>query len=85
MTTVRIVMAIAVLKGLSLHQMDVKNAFLQGDLKEEIFMSPPPRLFSSSFIEVCRLKRSLHGLKQALRAWFEKFRSTLQVFSFTHS
>jgi hypothetical protein len=62
--------------------MDVKNAFLHGDLKEKIFMSPPG-LFPSSFVEVCCLKRSLYGLKQASRAWFEKFRTTLLDFTFT--
>ena len=65
MTTVRTVMALAVSKGWSLRQMDVKNAFLHGDLKEAIFMSPPPSLFPPSSVEVCRLKRSLYGLKQA--------------------
>jgi hypothetical protein len=84
MTTVRTVMAIAVSKGWSLRQIDVKNAFLHGDLKEEIFMSPPPGLFPSS-VEVCCLKRSLYGLKQAPRAWFEKFCTTLLDFTFTQS
>jgi hypothetical protein len=48
--------------------MDVKNAFLHGDLKEAIFMSPPPGLFPSSSVEVSRLKRSLYGLKQSPQA-----------------
>ena len=85
MTIVRTITAIAVSKGWLLHQMDVKNAFLHGDLKEEIFMSPPLDLFPSSSIEVCRLKRSLYGLKQVPRAWFEKFRTTLLDFTFTQS
>jgi len=55
MTTVRIVIAITVLKGWSLRQMDAKNAFLHGDLQEEIYMTPPG-LFSSSSTEVCHLK-----------------------------
>jgi hypothetical protein len=55
MTTVRIVMAITVSKGWSLRQMDAKNAFLHGDLQEEIYMTPPG-LFSSSSTEVCHLK-----------------------------
>ena len=54
MTTVRTVMALAVSKGWSLRQMDVKNAFLHGDLKEAIFMSPPPDLFPPSSVEICR-------------------------------
>jgi hypothetical protein len=64
MTIARTVMAIVVSNGWSFRQMDVKNAFLHGDLKEEIFMCPPPSLFPSSSVEVCRLKQSLYGLKQ---------------------
>jgi hypothetical protein len=82
MITVRTVISIAASQGWPLHQMDVKNDFLHGDLKEDIYMTPPPGLFSSSSSTVCKLKRSLYGLKQALRAWFEKFRSTLLRFSF---
>lgn len=84
MTTVRTILSIAASKGWSLYQMDVKNAFLHGDLAEDIFMKPPPGLFSSSE-GVCKLKRSLYGLRQAPRAWFEKFRSTLLGFSFSQS
>jgi hypothetical protein len=64
--------------------MDVKNVFLHGDLTEDIYMTPPQSLFSSSK-GVCKLKRSLYGLKQAPRAWYEKFCSTLLGFSFTQS
>ena len=84
MTTIRTVLSIAASKGWSLHQMDVKNAFLHGDLTEDIYMTPPQGLFSSS-TGVCKLKRSLYGLRQAPRAWFEKFRTTLLGFSFTQS
>jgi hypothetical protein len=85
MTIVRTVMAIAVSKGWALCKIDVKSAFLHGDLKEEVFMSPPPSLFPSSFVEVSRLKWSLYGLKQAPQAWFEKFRTPLLDFTFTQS
>ena len=65
--------------------MDVKNAFLHGDLQEEIYMKLPSGMINSSPHDVCKLKRSLYGLKQAPRAWFEKFRSTILSFSFTQS
>ncbi|CAJ2628294.1 unnamed protein product [Trifolium pratense] len=67
MTIVRTVISIAASSGWSLHQMGVKNAFLHGDLTEDIYMTPPQGLFSSSK-GVCKLKRSLYGLKQAPRA-----------------
>jgi len=82
MTTVRLIIAIVASKGWSLQQMDVKNAFLHGDLQEEIYMTPPPGFFSTTSTNICKLKRSLYGLKQAPHAWFDKFRSTLLGFSF---
>jgi hypothetical protein len=85
MTTLRTVIFIAASQGWPFHQMDVKNAFLYGDLKEDIYMTPPPGLFSSLNSAVCKLKWSLYGLKQAPQAWFEKFRSTLLHFSFAQS
>lgn len=82
MTTVRTILALAASKGWSIQQMDIKNAFLHWDLKEEIYMSPPPSMFATPSYVVCRLHRSLYGLKQALRAWFDKFCSTLLGFHF---
>lgn len=60
--------------------MDVKNTFLHGDLKEEIYVVLPSGLSSSSSLDICKLKRSLYGLKQAPQAWFDKFQSTLLKF-----
>ena len=85
MTTVCTILTIAAFKSCPLHQMDVKNAFLHGDLKEEIYMKLPSEMTTSSPNEVCKLQHSLYGLKQAPRAWFEKFRTTLLNFSFTQS
>ncbi|RVX16767.1 Retrovirus-related Pol polyprotein from transposon RE1 [Vitis vinifera] len=82
MTTVRTILALAASSDWPLHQMDVKNAFLHGDLKECIYMKPPRGLFSSPTSHVCKLRRFLYGLKQAPRAWFEKFHTTLLQFSF---
>lgn len=85
MTTVRTILAIASSKSWPLHQLDVKNAFLHGELKEEIYMKLPTGMTITAPNAVCKLRRSLYGLKQAPRAWFEKFRSTILHFSFTQS
>ena len=85
MTTVQTILAIAASQSWRLHQNDVKNAFLHGDLQEEIYMKRPSGMTTSSPHDVCKLRRSLYGLKKVPRAWFEKFRSTLISFSFTQS
>ena len=56
--------------------MDVKNAFLNGNLSEEVYMQPLPNL-SIELNKVCHLWHALYGLKQAQRAWFAKLSSTI--------
>ncbi|WVZ18935.1 hypothetical protein V8G54_006257 [Vigna mungo] len=84
-TTMRTILALVTSKSWPLHQMDVKNAFLHGDLKEEVYITLPGGMSTLSPNTVFKLKRSLYGLKQAPRVWFEKFRSTLLGFSFNQS
>ena len=62
-TIVQTFLAIAASKNWELHQMDVHNAFLNGDLDEEVYMKLPPRFESSDPNLVCRLRKSLYGLK----------------------
>ncbi|GKU98654.1 hypothetical protein SLEP1_g11628 [Rubroshorea leprosula] len=64
--------------------MDVKNAYLNGDLVEEVYMKPPLGLKHPPN-KVRRLKRVLYGLRQAPRAWFDKFSTTISEFGFTSS
>lgn len=84
LTSVRSLLAVAASREWQLFLMDVKNAFLNGDLTEEVYMQPPPG-YDHPPRKVCRLCRALYGLKQAPRAWFEKFNSTLLQFGFTSS
>lgn len=83
MTTVRTILAIATSQSWHLHQLDVKNEFLLGDLKDEVYMKLPLGMPISSLNAVCKLKCLLYELKQAPHAWFEKFRNMLLSFSFT--
>jgi hypothetical protein len=61
--------------------MDAKNAFLNGDLSEKIYMQHPPGLSHPPDM-VCRLRHTLYDLKQAPRAWFAKFSSTVSRLGF---
>eukprot|EP00253_Pinus_taeda_P005472 PITA_05472 len=68
MDSICLTLSITAAHGWEVHQMDVKNSFLHEDLPEEIYMEQPHGFIQDSSL-VCRLKKSLYGLKQALRAW----------------
>jgi Reverse transcriptase (RNA-dependent DNA polymerase) len=74
MNTVRTIISCAVNFEWNIHQLDVKNAFLHGDLKEEVYMELPLGFDNEQVAgKVCRLKRSLYGLKQSPRVLFDRF------------
>ncbi|GJV31127.1 ribonuclease H-like domain-containing protein [Tanacetum coccineum] len=69
-----------------IHQLDVKNAFLHGQLSETVYMYQPPWFVDSSYPDyVCHLQCSLYGIKQAPRAWFQRFTSFITRVGFQHS
>lgn len=86
-TTIRIILALAVSKGWTLQQLDVNNAFLNGNLTETIYMAQPPGFeqIRGDTNLVCRLNKALYGLKQAPRAWFHKLQSSLYQLGFIAS
>ena len=78
MSTVRTLISCAANYEWPLYQLDVKNAFLHGDLQEEVYMEIPPGFETSQTKgKVLRLKKSLYGLKQSPRAWFDRFRRAM--------
>lgn len=83
-STVRVVLSIVVMQGWKVRQIDVNNAFLNGDLIEDVYMIQPEG-FSLKDGYVCKLNKGLYGLKQALRAWYEKLKSCLVRWGFNNS
>ncbi|XP_074290212.1 uncharacterized protein LOC141616943 [Silene latifolia] len=84
MVIVRTLLALAAAKQWELHQMDVHSAFLHGDLHEEVYMKSPPGFDSTNNGKVCRLRKSLYGLRQAPRCWYAKLASALVSYGFQH-
>jgi hypothetical protein len=85
-SSIRALLGIVAMHDLELEQLDVKTAFLHGDLEEEIYMDQP-----KGFIEpgkenfVCKLKKSLYSLKQSPRQWYKKFDSFMIANGFKRS
>lgn len=71
--TIRIILALVVRYNWVLKQLDVHNAFLDGDLSEDVYMCQPPGFVDKNNPHyVCKLQKALYRLKQSLRAWFTK-------------
>jgi hypothetical protein len=81
--SLRIIMALVAHFGLELHQMDVKTTFLNGDLEEKVYMKQPEGFVSENQSNlVCKLNKSIYGLKQSSRQWYLKFNNVISSYGF---
>lgn len=86
LATIRTVLGIAVNRDWPVRQLDVNNAFLQGNLTEEVYMCQPPGFVDPDKPNhVCRLRKAIYGLKQAPRAWYVELRNYLLSAGFVNS
>lgn len=84
--TIRAILHLATVNKWDIKQLDVKHAFLYGDLKETVYMHQPPGFINKDKPGyVCKLNKAIYGLKQAPRAWFNRFSDFLLAFGFTCS
>jgi len=85
-TSIRVLFALASIYKLYVHQMDVKTAFLNGDLKEKVYMEQPEGfILPGNEEKVCKLVKSLYGLKQAPKQWHKKFNKAILLNGFHHN
>ncbi|KAI9186008.1 hypothetical protein LWI28_012937 [Acer negundo] len=82
LNTVRVLLSLAANLDWPLHQLDIKNAFLNGDLEEEVFMEFPLGFEPNDKRSVCKLQKTLYGLKQSPRAWFGKFTRAVKQYGY---
>ena len=86
MTTIRLVTAMAAHFGWKVHQLDIKIAFLNGELQEEVYVTQLAGFVKpSQDHQVCCLNKALYGLKQAPRAWYQKIHMYLISKGFTNN
>lgn len=87
MASVRLFLSMAAMRHWPLYQLDIKNAFLHGDLEEEVYLEQPPGFVAQRECRgyVCRLHKALYGLKQSPRAWFGRFSNVVQQYGMIRS
>ncbi|KAK4404691.1 Vacuolar protein sorting-associated protein 52 A [Sesamum angolense] len=85
LNSIRVLFSLAVNLSWPMYQMDIKNAFLYGDLNETVYMEQPPGYVAQGEKQrmVCKLKKAIYGLKQSPRAWFDKFSRIIGEFGFS--
>ena len=85
LVTIRILLTVAVKKNWIIHKLDVNNAFLHGDLEVDVYMKIPQGFGKEGDTRVCKLKKSMYGLKQASRNWHHKFTIAIHALGFIQS
>jgi hypothetical protein len=83
--SIRCILALAAIENMEIHKMDVKTTFLNGDLEEEIYMEQPKGFTQEGEHLVCKLHKSLYGLKQSPRAWNQKLYVFFKSIEFVRS
>ena len=83
--TLRTLLAIAAAEDMELHQLDIKTAFLNGEIEEDIFLQQPPGFKEGPGNHACHLRRALYGLRQAPRQWHARLKEELEVCGFCES
>ena len=83
--SLRFLLSMVAIDDMELHQLDVKTAFLNGELEEELYMCQPPGYEEGPPGTVCRLRKALYGLRQAPRAWHTKLKQELEKMGFVAS
>ena len=82
-STVKVVLFVAITRNWDVRQIDINNAFLNGKLEENIFMPQPEGFVDPTQLHaVCKLHRSLYGLRQAPRGWYDRLKQTLLAWGF---
>lgn len=84
-STFRTMMAIAAAEDMEITQLDIKTAFLNGELEEEVWVEQPPGFEQGGKDIACRLNKAIYGLKQAPRVWYERLNRELETMGFTAS
>ena len=84
-STLRTLLGIAASRNLEVHQLDIKTAFLNGNLEETVYTAQPPGYEQGAPGIACRLRKALYGLKQAPRAWHRTLKAELESMGYTES
>ena len=83
--TLRMLLAIVAAEDMELHQLDIKTAFLDGNIEEDIYLQQPPGYSEGPGSLACHLHRALYGLRQAPRQWHARLKQELEAIGFTES